>query len=143
MKTKATLFILCLLILFPHTCQANNAKQASQVLLLTVRRAIEVLPLPEITQFIKERSLEELEDMERLNKSRLALIDEITSLIQCKNKPNEQKLQELRSWIAKIHSFGTKMRLFPQGSANDARFSTTLAIAQSYLDCAILVVRGS
>ena len=142
MKTKATLLILCLLTLFPHTCQADDSTRAAQVLLLTVRRAIDVLPLPEITQFIKERSLEELEDLERLNKSRLALIDEITTLIQSKNKPTEQKLQELRSWIAKIHSFGTKMRLFAQGSANDARFSTTLAIAQSYLDCAILVVQG-
>ena len=140
MKLKAILFTLCLLILLPHNCHAKECQRAVQMLLLTVRKAIDCLPLPEITQFIKERKLEDLEDLERLNKSRLALYEEITTIIRSDELPSEQKLRELRTWISKIHSFGTKLHLFSRGTAKDARFSTILALAQGYLDCALLVV---
>ncbi len=135
-----SLLVICLTFTVTTFCQGSSNEVASKMLLQKAQRAVEHLPLPEITDFINARGLDGLNGLEKLNASRLGLCRTFAAVIKQHGEPDKEQISALRKWINKLHSYGVKLRLFGKGTKQDAHFSAVLALAQGYLDCASLMV---
>jgi len=112
---------------------AASAAHGVRTLTTTARQLLIDVPKP-------NREIGDTEAFAAFKSRRRCLVNACKRLVAEEQVPTAGQLRKLREAITAMHGAGSAAAMYRTGSVENAAFAANLAMAQGYLDCALLMV---